>query len=134
MVNEPFTNPHGQYCQAGWLRDVTRWLIIQGVELHCLLSTSWLSQPAWTKIGMCLPYNFHPINDNDLLAIYESMMIQLLQRDFDQQNCDSIGKTLRLSTFIKAGTGKALIFPAWDGHGLLFEVGIARAPLQSAAL
>lgn len=83
---------------------------------------------------MCLPYNFRPINDNDLLAIYESMMIQLLQRDFDQQNCDSIGKTLRLSTFIKAGTGKALIFPAWDGHGLLFEVGIARAPLQSAAL
>ena len=56
------------------------------------------------------------------------MMIQLLQRDFDQQNCDSIGKTLRLSKFIKAGTGKALIFPAWDGHGLLFEVGIARAP------
>ena len=106
MVNEPSTNPHGQYCQAGWLRDVTRWLIIKGVELHCLLSTSWWSQPAWTKIVMCLPYNFRPINDNDL----------------------------RLSTFIKAGTGKALIFPAWDGHGLLFEVGIARAPLQSAAL
>ena len=75
MVNEPSTNPHGQYCQAGWLRDVTRWLIIKGVELHCLLSTSWWSQPAWTKIVMCLPYNFRPINDNDLLAIYESMMI-----------------------------------------------------------